>query len=626
MAMARAMAVGGVAVAGAVLAPAAPPSNAAPAAMPAVDPPAAAEPATRRCVFADCKSDTPAEGLRECACGNGPHHHFCSIAAGCEADVSLCAKCLGHPVFAPDAGAHVAAEVALAVEAPQAAVAESMDAAVVADAAPDALVDDEWQPLPGGPWTAKLMRPSRQPVATATYRNFYVAVAFDPVTTPLVPGGEVKYPVVAGGPAEGIICRLPSSWTSRQRSLIFRLKLSKAGATESTVTINSAFYRQPVEDNRTEEEEEEEEAPEPAPPPVLPPAPVLLADEPPLEAEPEPPVVPLAAVPPAVLAVAARAAPGAPPPPPPHDADTARDANAEDAADAVQAAIRATHLEANGGMPDTISNAVPSLAAICRDLLCRAHVPLPGEGEAAVEPPSAGDVPMEHADAMGAAAAEEDAAAASEDDSEAEEEDAAASSEDESEAEPAGAGPSDDSMDEDDELPPPPAPPADAQFDAQWAAALLAPAPPPPASPMGAELAPMEDADMPPPLALAPPAAPQRVSQRASRKRERFGDGGELDGAASSFQSAPPPRKPSVDPSIDMGVPAFAMQGEDVWAMGLRGGVRLRFRAHVTGLRKHFPRIIVRYTATEDGETNRHALPDLQTAYLTMADVSPRDW
>ena len=56
-----------------------------------------------RCTFMACVSDTPFEALRECSCGDGPHHHFCSIAAGCEEDASLCARCLGVPIFEPAA-------------------------------------------------------------------------------------------------------------------------------------------------------------------------------------------------------------------------------------------------------------------------------------------------------------------------------------------------------------------------------------------------------------------------------------------------------------------------------------------------------------------------------------------
>jgi len=89
---------------------------------------------------------------------------------------------------------------------------------------------------------------------------------------------------------------------------------------------------------------------------------------------------------------------------------------------------------------------------------------------------------------------------------------------------------------------------------------------------------------------------------------------------------APLLRKASVDPSHEMGVPAYAFPGEQVVAMGLRGGVRLRFRAEVTAHRKTFPRIVVKYVSTEGGETNPVALPEIRTAYLMMADVFPKDW
>ena len=82
-----------------------------------------------------------------------------------------------------------------------------------------------------------------------------------------------------------------------------------------------------------------------------------------------------------------------------------------------------------------------------------------------------------------------------------------------------------------------------------------------------------------------------------------------------------------LDPAGEMGVPAFARPGEAVYATGLRAGVRMRFRAEVTALRVQFPRIVVRYTASEDGTgTHPHALPEMRTAYVTMADVAPRDW
>ena len=99
-----------------------------------------------------------------------------------------------------------------------------------------------------------------------------------------------------------------------------------------------------------------------------------------------------------------------------------------------------------------------------------------------------------------------------------------------------------------------------------------------------------------------------------------------MDGAASSYRSAPATRKASVDPAVEMGVPAYALPGEQVWAIGLHAGARKRFKAEVIGLRKHFPRIIVKYIATEDDVTSAIALPEMKTAYLMMADVEAKDW
>jgi hypothetical protein len=85
-------------------------------------------------------------------------------------------------------------------------------------------------------------------------------------------------------------------------------------------------------------------------------------------------------------------------------------------------------------------------------------------------------------------------------------------------------------------------------------------------------------------------------------------------------------RKDSVAPSLEMGVPAYALPGEEVWAMGLHAGVRKRFKAVVIKLRTQFPRIVVKYIATEDGNTAPIALPEMRTAYLTMLDVEAKDW
>ena len=75
-----------------------------------------------------------------------------------------------------------------------------------------------------------------------------------------------------------------------------------------------------------------------------------------------------------------------------------------------------------------------------------------------------------------------------------------------------------------------------------------------------------------------------------------------------------------------MGVPAYALPGEEVWAMGLHASTRKRFKAEVLSLRTQFPRIVVKYIATEDGNTALIALPEMRTAYVTMADVEPKDW
>ena len=60
--------------------------------------------------------------------------------------------------------------------------------------------------------------------------------------------------------------------------------------------------------------------------------------------------------------------------------------------------------------------------------------------------------------------------------------------------------------------------------------------------------------------------------------------------------------------------------------MGLHAGARKRFKAEVLSLRTQFPRIVVKYFASEEGNTNAIALPEMRTAYVTMADVAPKDW
>ena len=132
-------------------------------------------------------------------------------------------------------------------------------------------------------------------------------------------------------------------------------------------------------------------------------------------------------------------------------------------------------------------------------------------------------------------------------------------------------------------------------------------------------------ASPPPPASLVPPPAPLR-SGRVAQKRKRYGDGAEATLPPSKWASTPASRKPDVDASVDYGVPAFALPGEEVYASGLRAGFRLRFRATVLRLRAQFPRIVVRYDATEDGNAAKPLLPYVGTAYVTMDQVAPRNW
>ena len=123
----------------------------------------------------------------------------------------------------------------------------------------------------------------------------------------------------------------------------------------------------------------------------------------------------------------------------------------------------------------------------------------------------------------------------------------------------------------------------------------------------------------------SPPPPPSRP-QRDRKRKARYGDNGELDGNATSFRTAPAARKASVDPSVEMGVPEYAAPGEEVWAMGLHAGSRKRFKAEVVSHRAQFPRIVVKYLCTEDNNNTPIALPEMCTAYLTMADIAPKDW
>jgi hypothetical protein len=136
---------------------------------------------------------------------------------------------------------------------------------------------------------------------------------------------------------------------------------------------------------------------------------------------------------------------------------------------------------------------------------------------------------------------------------------------------------------------------------------------------------PVAPAVAPPAAAPNPPVASR--SGRAVKAATRFGDKGELEGNARSFQSTPVPSKPVVPLAVEYSVPGFALPGNFVWATGLLGGVKqhLGFKASVVKLRTRYPRIHVRYEADRVGNTARINLPEMREAYLMSDAVAEYD-
>ena len=350
----------------------------------------------------------------------------------------------------------VGVEAAVGVEA----VADELVAAVEPGEVEAALVDDEWVSMPGGPWTARLMRKARQPADTAPFRVFGVAVSFDPEHFPIYSGGAVKFLNVRGAPADGIVCQFPATPVAGSQLLMFPLCLSKEDATDDLATVGTVLYRKKPAEAGSDDDDGVEAAVE----------------------------------------------------------EGLQDSDDDDGNDGGMAAAGGD--ASNNELPQCVLDQAAGQSALAQATglvqRLRAQGPLGDDAE-------------------------------------------------------------------------------------------------------------MGDADAPP----QPPQAAQPPSPRPRRERkrkERYGDNGELEGPASSFRSAPAARKASVEASLEMGVPAYALPGEEVWAMGLHAGARKRFKAEVVGLRKQFPRIIVKYVGTEDGNTNPLALPEMKTAYLCAADIEPSDW
>jgi hypothetical protein len=99
--------------------------------------------------------------------------------------------------------------------------------------------EGEWVPIEGAPFVAHLVKGG--PRTTAPTRNYNVSIPFSDAT-PIYPGGKVKFPIVPGAPADGVVCAVPALPPVGSKNLTFTLKLDRAGATADTVTINSALY------------------------------------------------------------------------------------------------------------------------------------------------------------------------------------------------------------------------------------------------------------------------------------------------------------------------------------------------------------------------------------------------
>jgi hypothetical protein len=467
------------------------------------------------------------------------------------------------------------------------------------------------------------MRKARQPVSTADYRVFGVAVSFDPVRFPIYPGGAIKFVNVQGAPPEGIVCQMPPA-VPEGGSLMFPLRLLKDGAFEDTVTINTVLYRKQVEvesdnegggeggggegDANGSDDDSDDDLPQwvidqtarrlPAAASTA--AVALLAEEPPLgDAEAD-----------AVAAAGESNAlawlqPGCGGEPGSVllflDVDGVLNKGiatyADPAALSIQGWPHALDIELLRRLKSVLTQSGAAIVLssawrdndLGKDLLARGFAAVGISCDVVVgATPLQGTTRIDEIKAWLASRAPECERWVAVDDMDLLADAPELSAHVVRTSTDAGLT-------------------ADAAE--ECVAKLAAPPPPPPPVP-------------PPVVALPPTPRPQRERKR----KGRYGDNGELDGAASSFRSAPAARKASVDPSVEMGVPAYALPGEQVWAMGLHAGTRKRFKAEVVKLRTQFPRIMVKYTATEDDNTAAIALPEMRTAYLTMADVEPKDW
>ena len=118
--------------------------------------------------------------------------------------------------------------------------------------------------------------------------------------------------------------------------------------------------------------------------------------------------------------------------------------------------------------------------------------------------------------------------------------------------------------------------------------------------------------------ALPPPAEPPPPSRYGRKRTVKaiFGDGGEQDGPAKSFRSAPIAPKPFVALEDEMAIPAYCVPGARIMAVGWHGGSHKLFHAIVRGVRPRFPRLVVEFTADEHGAIHAVALPTPHVAHV----------
>ena len=138
-------------------------------------------------------------------------------------------------------------------------------------------------------------------------------------------------------------------------------------------------------------------------------------------------------------------------------------------------------------------------------------------------------------------------------------------------------------------------------------------APPPKSTPKHQKVA----AAAPPPAPLAPSRFGRKRSAPAAHVFED-----DLS-VAERVDRALKRRAPVLPPTIHgYSVPPFVVPGARVWAKALYVGQHAWFLARVIKVRATHPRIHVRFEEDAQGNTHKHALPEMD-AYLFPADISP---